>query len=387
MTYNTGEPVPVVRIIARTNVGGPALQVSALMRGLPADLYAQALLRGRCADDEDDYLDLVATDVPSTVVTGLGRSVRPFDDLRAFRSIVRELRRRRPMIVHTHTAKAGVLGRIAAIVARVPIRVHTFHGHVLQGYFGPFMSTAVTLLERLLGRHTTHIVAVGEQTLADLIAARIALPDHSSAIAPGVRDGRPLDPDEARTTLGLPVEGLVVTFAGRLVPIKRPERVVELARNLAASHGHVRFVVAGDGELRAKLEATAPANVTFLGMCTDMTVVLRASDLVVLTSDNEGMPVALIEAATHGVPAVSTDAGSVRQVVVDGETGLVVPIGDAEALRSAVVALIDDPARRCAFGTAARVHAQAHFGEARLVADYRRLYDELIAAHASRSGC
>jgi glycosyltransferase involved in cell wall biosynthesis len=291
------------------------------------------------------------------------------------------------MIVHTHTAKAGVLGRIAAIVARVPIRVHTFHGHVLHGYFGPFMSAAVTLLERLLGRFTTHIVAVGEQTLADLIAARIARPDHSSAIAPGVRDGRPLDPAEARVTLGLPVEGIVVTFAGRLAPIKRPERVVELARNLADSHGHVRFVVAGDGELRTQLEATAPTNVTFLGMCTDMTVVLRASDLVVLTSDNEGMPVALIEAATHGVPAVSTDAGSVRQVVVDGETGLVVPIGDADALRSAVVALIDDPDRRSAFGAAARIHAQAHFGEARLVADYRRLYDALIAAHASRSGC
>jgi glycosyltransferase involved in cell wall biosynthesis len=384
VNHHTAGPVPVVRIIARTNVGGPALQVTALMRGLPVAQYPQTLLRGQCAADEDDYLDLVATDVPSTTVIGLGRSVRPLDDLRALRTIVRELRRQRPLIVHTHTAKAGVLGRLAAIVARVPIRVHTFHGHVLHGYFGRIVSKGVAVLEWLLGRATTHIVAVGDQTLADLAAAHIVRPGRSSVIAPGVREGRAIAPGEARATLGLPTDGLIVTFAGRLTAIKRPERVLELARSVADTHPHVHIAIAGDGALRAELEAGAPANVTFLGMCDDITLVLRASDLVVLTSDNEGMPVALIEAAMHGLPAVTTDAGSVRQVVVDGQTGLVVPIGDTAALHTAVAALLDDPARRAELGAAARVHAQAHFGEARLVDDYRRLYDTLVAAHTAR---
>lgn len=374
-------PAPVVRIIARTNVGGPALQVTALMRHLPVGEYPQTLLRGQCAVDEDDYLDLVATDVPSTLVAGLGRSVRLLGDLRALVFIVRELRRIRPAIVHTHTAKAGVLGRLAAVVARVPVRVHTFHGHVLHGYFGPVVTRAVALVERVLARTTTHIVAVGEQTLTDLVAARIARPERSSIIAPGVDEGRPIAAADARAALGLDHlagNAQLVVFVGRLTAIKRPERFCELARSLATSHPHVHFAVAGDGALRAELEAAAPTNVTFLGMCDDITVVMRAADLIVLTSDNEGMPVALIEAAMHGVPAVTTDAGSVRQVVLDGESGVVVPIGDAEALRAAVVAVLDDPARRSAMGAAGKCHAQQHFSSRRLVDDYRRLYDTLL---------
>ncbi len=374
-------PAPVVRIIARTNVGGPALQVTALMRHLPVGDYPQTLLRGQCAVDEDDYLDLVATDVPSTLVPGLGRSVRLLGDLRALVFIARELRRIRPAIVHTHTAKAGVLGRLAAVVARVPVRVHTFHGHVLHGYFGPVVTRAVALVERVLARTTTHIVAVGEQTLTDLVAARIARPERSSIIAPGVDEGRPIAAADARAALGLDHlagDAQLVVFVGRLTAIKRPERFCELARSLATSHPHVHFAVAGDGALRAELEAAAPTNVTFLGMCDDITVVMRAADLIVLTSDNEGMPVALIEAAMHGVPAVTTDAGSVRQVVLDGESGVVVPIGDAEALRAAVVAVLDDPARRSAMGAAGKCHAQRHFSSRRLVDDYRRLYDTLL---------
>jgi glycosyltransferase involved in cell wall biosynthesis len=374
-------PAPVVRIIARTNVGGPALQVTALMRHLPVGDYPQTLLRGQCAVDEDDYLDLVATDVPSTLVPGLGRSVRLLGDLRALVFIARELRRIRPAIVHTHTAKAGVLGRLAAVVARVPVRVHTFHGHVLHGYFGSVVTRAVALVERVLARTTTHIVAVGEQTLADLVAARIARPERSSIIAPGVDEGRPIAAADARAALGLDHlagDAQLVVFVGRLTAIKRPERFCELARSLATSHPHVHFAVAGDGALRGELEAAAPTNVTFLGMCDDITVVMRAADLIVLTSDNEGMPVALIEAAMHGVPAVTTDAGSVRQVVLDGESGVVVPMGDAEALRTAVAAVLDDPARRSAMGAAGKCHAQRHFSSQRLVDDYRRLYDTLL---------
>uniref|UniRef100_A0A6J7M362 Unannotated protein n=1 Tax=freshwater metagenome TaxID=449393 RepID=A0A6J7M362_9ZZZZ len=377
-------PSPVVRIIARTNVGGPALQVTALVRQLPRERYPQTLLRGRCGDDEDDYLDLVATDVPSTIVPGLGRNVRVLGDLRALFFIVRALRALRPTIVHTHTAKAGLLGRVAAITTRVPIRVHTFHGHVLSGYFGPTMTRLVVAVEKLLARGTTHIVAVGEKTLADLIAAGVARPECSSVIAPGVDEGRAIPVDEARTAIGLgglASDTLLVVFVGRLTAIKRPERFVELARDVAVSHPYVHFAIAGDGSLRAELEnlAAGTPNLTFLGMCGDITEVFRAADLVVLTSDNEGMPVALIEAAMHGVPAVATDAGSAHQVVIDGETGIVVPIGDARALRAGVIKVLDDPALRSSMGESARRHAVLNFSSGRLVEDYRQLYERLVA--------
>lgn len=378
------EPIPLVRIIARTNVGGPALQVTALMRHLPGDCYHQVLLRGQCGDDEDDYLDLVAYDVNSTSIPGLGRRVSVFGDIQALYHTIREIRRLRPVIVHTHTAKAGFIGRLAAVITRVPIRVHTFHGHVLRGYFRPGVSKVVALVERVLARSTTHIVAVGDQTLADLKRFGIAAGDRSSVIAPGVKEGRPISRGEARSTLGLgqlPPDSLVLVFVGRLTTIKRPERVIQLASYLEQSHRQVHVLIVGDGALRRELQDRAPSNVTFLGTSDDMSLVFRASDIALLTSDNEGMPVALIEAAIHGLPAVSTDAGSVRQVVIDEVSGFVVPIGDEVRLRSAVETLLDDAGLRHRMGTAAQSHARRHFSESRLVEDYLRLYDDLVERH------
>jgi glycosyltransferase involved in cell wall biosynthesis len=369
--------VRVVRIIARTNVGGPSLQVTALMRGLDRRRFEQHLLRGTVDEGEADYLALRAPDVESIEVPGLGRSVRPLDDARAFIFLVRYLRRTRPQIVHTHTAKAGALGRLAAIVARVPIRVHTFHGHVLHGYFSARATRAVVLVERTLGRFTTHTVVVGQQVLDDLVAARIVRRDRSSVVAPGVRDPDAPPRDEARRRLGLPVDGSVVAFVGRLTAIKRGDRFVELARALA-DRPATTFVVVGDGPDRAAMEAAAGDldNMVFVGWASAMSDVYAAVDVIALTSDNEGMPVALIEAAMQGVPAVATDVGSVSQVVRDRASGRVVA---PEQVPEAVRTMLDDHAQRAAMGAAARAHALAQFGEQRLVNDYAAIYESLIA--------
>ena len=378
------ECYPIVRVIARTNVGGPSLQVTALMRGLDRQRFPQHLLRGSVDEGEADYLLLRAADVEHIDVPGLGRSVKPLDDLRALMFLIRFMRRTRPVIVHTHTAKAGTLGRVAAVVARVPIRVHTFHGHVLHGYFSPMVTRAVVLVERVLGSFTTHTVAVGQQVLDDLIAAKIASPGRSSVVAPGVQDPGPRPADEARQMLGVPTDSTVVTFVGRLTRIKRGERFVELARALEPEFGNATFVIVGDGPEREMLQRSAHglSNVVFAGWQSDIAQVYSATDLLVLTSDNEGMPVALIEGAMQGVPAVATDVGAVRQVVADGDTGLVVT--GTDALVEAVRRLLVDERLRGRMGAAAAERASAMFGENRLVADYAELYEFVLATLPKR---
>ena len=213
--------------------------------------FRQILLRGSVDVGEADYLELRAPDVDSIVVPGLGRAMRPLDDARAFWFLVRELRRVRPLIVHTHTAKAGVLGRAAAFLTRVPIRVHTFHGHVLHGYFSPLMTKIVVVVERLLAHVTTSTVAVGERVRGDLVAARIVKLDRSRVIAPGVARPPHQDRVAARASLGVREDELTIVFVGRLTRIKRAERFVALGQHprrptaRRAVRHHRRWSVAG----------------------------------------------------------------------------------------------------------------------------------------------
>src|SRR4051812_6744514 len=311
----------VMRVIARMNVGGPALQVTGLVTGLDPVRFDHRLLTGSVGPGEADYVDLRAPGLPLTKVAGLGRSPRPLDDARALRTLVTQMRAFRPHIVHTHTAKAGVLGRVAARVAAVPAVVHTFHGHLLHGYFSPAVTRAVVQTERVLARRTDRLVAVGSRVRDDLLAAGIGRPSQYGVVAPGISLPPLPSRDAARAALNLPPTGPVVVFVARLTTVKRPERFLEIARRLRMVHPTAVFAVVGEGDLLPALVADAPDNVRFLGWRGDVETVYAAADLVVLTSDNEGMPVSLIEAAMCGVPAVATDVGSVREVVLDGRSG------------------------------------------------------------------
>lgn len=379
--------IRVLRVIARMNVGGPALQVTGLVEAMDADRFDHRLLTGSVDEGEGDYLELRAPNLPVTRVEGLGRSPDALDDLRALRRLVREMRDFRPHVVHTHTAKAGVLGRLAARAAGVPGVVHTFHGHLLHGYFSPTVTRAVVQVERGLARTSTRLVAVGDQVRQDLLAAGIGRPEQYVVAPPGIALPAPPPSAQARASLGLPADGLVVAFVGRLTQVKRPERYVELARRLAPQHPDVTFVVVGEGELLDVLRAGAAdldTSLRFLGWRGDVERVYAASDLVVLTSDNEGMPVSLIEAALCGVPAVSTRVGSVAEVVLHERSGLLVDTPDPVHLAAAVGALLRDHERRRAMGTAAQVHALASFGRERLVDDMQQLYEDVVRERALR---
>lgn len=357
------------------------MQATTLAELLAPEEFEQRLLAGSLASGEADYLEVRGKDVAFVRVAGLGRAIRPLDDVRALARIMREIRSFRPDIVHTHTAKAGVLGRIAAIVLRVPVRVHTFHGHLLHGYFRGWKRHLVVIVERVLARYTTALVSVGSRVGEELRAAGIGRADRYHSIAPGVTLAELPNRETARSALGLSDEDRAVLFVGRLTGIKRPDRLLDVAGLVAARDPRVRFLVAGDGELRAPLEQRVDDErlpVRFLGWRGDIEHLLAAADLAVLTSDNEGMPVALIEAATCGVPAVATDVGSAREVVLDGATGLVVDREDVSGLAGAVTRLCADDLLREQMGLAARAHAERTLGRQRLADDYARLYRSLV---------
>ncbi len=383
---NAGEtrPVRILRIIARMNVGGPAWQVSVLTRGLDRDRFESRLIAGDAGEGEADFIELRDPELPVLKIPALGRSVRFGDDLRAFVAIRRAIRDYRPDIVHTHTAKAGVLGRLAAATCRVPVRVHTFHGHVLHGYFSRWVTRIIHIVEGLLARQTSALVTVGNQVRDDLIRAGIGRANQYVVIPPGVALGALPDQVAARGDLGLPMKQPVVLFVGRLTAIKRPDRLIEAMALVLKRRPDVLLAIAGEGDLfeetRVLAEPLGPS-VRFLGWRRDITCLYAAADCMVLTSDNEGMPVTLIEAAMAGVPSVTTDVGSAREVVLDGVTGLVVA-PSAAAVADGLVRLLDKDLRH-GMGAAARARAEAEFCTRRLIADHEALYERLLVSDGS----
>jgi glycosyltransferase involved in cell wall biosynthesis len=377
-----------MRIIARTNVGGPALQASVLMRGLSADRFEQRLYAGSLGEGEADFLELRAPDVPVHRVPSLSRRVRPGDDVRALEFMVSEMRKFRPHIVHTHTAKAGVTGRLAAMMTGVPVRFHTFHGHLLRGYFSITATRGLVMAERLLARHTDRLIAVGAQVRDDLLAAGIGRPAQYAVVPPGTSLGPMPGRAAARQALGVPLDAPVAAFVGRLTRVKRPDRLLAVARDVGHAIPGARFVVCGHGDLATDIEDAARhgnGGIMPLGWRADVETVYAAADLVVLTSDNEGMPVSLIEAALAGLPVVATDVGSVAEVVQHEATGILTG-ADHEALARAVTRLLADEPLRRDMGIRARAWATARFGPERLVSDIERLYESAALARGWPGG-
>lgn len=377
--WQPAERIRVMRVIARMNVGGPALQASVLARGLDADLFDHRLYTGVVEPGEADYIDLRGHDVRPHRMPSLGRSLRPADDLRAVAALIAEMRRFRPHIVHTHTAKAGLLGRVAATVTGVPASVHTYHGHLLHGYFSPARTRLVVAGERVSARFTDRIVAVGTRVRDELVAAGVGRYDQYVVVPPGTSLGPLPGRAAARLALGVGGDDPVVAYVGRLTRIKRPDRLMAVARAIHRLVPGVRFVVCGGGDAAAEIAAAADelgGSIRPLGWRADVETVYAAADLVLLTSDNEGMPVSLIEAGLAGLPVVATRVGSVGEVVKDGVTGLLAGRDTGELTRHTARLLLDEPLRR-QLGEQARAWTTQRFGPDRLVADVTAIYTSI----------
>jgi glycosyltransferase involved in cell wall biosynthesis len=316
--------------------------------------------------------------VPYLRLPVLKREVSPRDDLAATLELRKLIRRRRPDVLHTHTSKAGTTGRIAALLsgAARPRVVHTFHGHVLIGYFDNRREQIFRLLERGLAHATDRIVAVSDQVRDDLIRLKIA----PAAKITVVQYGFDLD---ARVSGAGPHQGergdFVIGWAGRLSEIKRPLDLVRVAAKVPGS----RLVLAGDGELRPAVEQLIGElrmtdRVQLLGYVENMASWYGSFDALLLTSANEGAPVVAIEAQAAGVPVVATDAGGTRNVVDDGETGYLAPVGAIDRLAELLTRLRDDPSLRAQFGATGAARMRERFSTARMADDLDAIYAEIL---------
>jgi len=371
-------------------MGGPAHHVGVLGSRLDPERYETLLLHGDLGAGEDSLEDSVrARGVPMARVPGLGPEVRPDRDTRALGALIRATRRLRPDIVHTHTAKAGVLGRLAAVIAGEPRPklVHTYHGHVLERYFGPVKNATYRGLERRLATVSDSLIGVSSATVDDLVRLGIAPPEKFRVIPIGL-DLEPFlqattgDGAAFRLEAGAQADEVLLTFVGRLVPIKRLDVLLKAFSLARGENVPMRLAVVGDGERRPELERLASDlgvgdHVWFAGYRSDMLPVAAASDIALLSSDAEGTPVSLIEAGAAGRPAVATKVGGVPDVV-NRETGFLSPPGDPGALAQAVVRLARDPELRRRMGLRARLNVAQRFSVGRLVEDIERLYRELL---------
>ena len=388
----------IARVMTRLNLGGPARQALASDPRLVARGHELLVLVGQPEPGEGDLFDeLRGRGLDVRRVEGLARSLSWRDFLVA-RRLRRELAAFRPDVVHTHASKAGALGRAAL---RAPAfartaRVHTFHGHVLEGYFPAPISARLVAAERRLARETDRVVAVSHATADDLVRFGVCAEERLIVIQPGVeleallaleRGRRGTAAEALRAFLGVAPETCLVGVVGRLAEVKQPLAALGLFRALAARHPRLALVFVGDGELRRSLERELEAlppelarRAHLLGARTDMPVVMDALDLVLLTSRTEGMPVALIEAAAAALPVVARAVGGVSELVAHERTGWLGTSDDE--LLFGLDRLLGDPAERSRLGRAARARVQANFSLEAMVAGNLNVYRGLLEHHA-----
>lgn len=369
----------VLRLITRLNIGGPARQALLLTRALAGD-FPTVLAAGHAPASEGELTD---DDVP-VVRVPLVRPIRPATDLAAFRQVRSLLKTRRVALVHTHMAKAGAVGRMAAASVKPrPRTVHTFHGHVLEGYFSPAVQRGLIQAERALARGTDVLIAVSDEVRDELLDLGIGRPSQYRVIrlgfdlAPHLAVRQPSS--SLRRAIGVAPGTPLAAIVGRLAPIKDHDLMLRAMVDAPGLH----LAVLGDGDARSELEAQARHlgigdRVHFTGWWHDIPAAMSDVDMVVLSSRNEGTPVSLIEAHACARPAVATDVGGVRTVVKDGETGLLVPSGDIHSLAAALRRLVEDPSLRERMGSAGRRHVAERFSQTRLIAEVSALYRELI---------
>jgi glycosyltransferase involved in cell wall biosynthesis len=377
------------------NLGGPAHQASLLSgRRFHPERYETLLVHGQMAPGEKSMADLAAAEGAETIyLPSLRQPVSLFHDTQALAQLRSIARRFRPDLVHTHTAKAGFVGRSAGLLGPRPrpVLVHTFHGHVLEGYFGAAKTRLYRNLERTLARRTDRLIGVSRQTVEDLVRLRVAPREKFSVIPLGLDLNSFAGVERSsgaalRAELTISDDRMLLAFVGRLVPIKRVDLLLRAFARAYRNGTNAHLAIVGDGESRPDYERLARelgagAAVSFLGYRRDLPVIAAAADAAILSSDNEGTPVWLIEAAAAGRAAIATDVGGTSDVVAP-ETGILVPPDDEAALAAAIALLSDDTTLRRSMGGRARAHVLPRYSVDRLIDDIDALYRELLEQRA-----
>jgi glycosyltransferase involved in cell wall biosynthesis len=361
----------VMQIITRVNRGGTARWIEVLTSGLAKNSIGSDLVAG--AVQEDEIEDLAFEKFHGIRINGLSRSVSLFSDLKALIEIRREILKHKPDVINTHTSKAGALGRLAAfsLGRGRPAVVHTFHGHLLYGYFSPLKRKLLVLIERFLSHMTDMYISSGSIVRDDLIAAGVGTKSEFIVVKPGIPDLIKASRSEVRTKFEISGSTVVVGWLGRMVEIKRPDRAVEVAR----LNPGIIFLMAGDGELLQNLRAAAPSNVIFSGWSTPEEI-WAASDIALLTSENEAQPISLVEAGHAGLPSVALGVGSVSEVIENSQTGYVAK--DVKALSNYISELALDPDKRTRFGQSARLKMLKEFSVEAFISGHITAYKRAL---------
>lgn len=377
MIKNMPNKIKVMRVIARMNIGGPAVQVMELMNGIDKQFFDQKLYTGYCDKNEAEFLDVFPNNITINRIPGFGRRINFISDFKAFLYLLLEIKRFKPDIIHTHTAKAGLIGRLAGLVSLRKVRlIHTYHGHLLNGYFTPMKTRLVVIAERFLALFTFKLVCVGKQVQADLLAAGIGKTDQYVVISPGIKIGEIPDKAILRSKFGITHDQIVITYLGRITRIKRPDRFSEVVINLVKSDKNILFLIVGSGDLESDLKTSLSSvaeNVKFLGWRTDIENILGATDILLLTSDNEGTPISIIQAALAGVPTVSTNVGSIKEIITNGENGFLTSSDPNDISRSLQI-LIRDQELRNKFGLSVKQVVTNKFSVSSFLKNYQNLY-------------
>ncbi len=381
----------VMRLIARLNIGGPAIHTTLLTERLNPARFESQLVTGVEGEGEGNMLELMGErglsgPLKPIIIPSLGREISPKSDLQTLREVVRLMRREKPDIVHTHTAKAGFVGRLAARLARVPVVVHTFHGNVFTGYFSPHKTNLFISIEKNLARSTDAIIVLSEQQRAEILGLGIGSAAQYRVIPLGLDLTPFLEAEKLRGQLrrelqiaeNTPLIGIVA----RLVPIKAIHLLLEAASQVLKTHPNAVFLIVGDGELRGALEQQAQTlhltqNVRFLGFRSDLPRLYADFDVSVLCSLNEGLPVAVIESLASARPVVATEVGGVGDLISHQKTGWLCPTQDVNALAEGISYALDNVAETANWGRAGREKVYPALDIVRLCDDLEQLYLEL----------
>ncbi|MGH3078350.1 MAG: glycosyltransferase [Gaiellaceae bacterium] len=387
------EQIRVLRVIARLNMGGPAIHVANLAAGLETRGYHTSLVAGSLARGEDSMAFVAQRlGVGIMSVPEMEREVSLRHDARSIQRLAQIVRDERPHILHTHTAKAGAIGRAAALLAgsaRPPVVLHTFHGHVLKGYFGTSRTAFFREVERALARVSDALVAVSPEVRDELVELGVAPPEKFAVIRLGIpleeRLGDPTADLDYRQLYGIPEDAFVVGWVGRMTGVKDTTSTLEILRATRDRGVDAVLCLVGDGPDRGRLEQVAhdlgiARNCFFVGYQEDVAGYYRLFDSFLLPSVNEGTPVSAIESLASGTPVVANRVGGVPDVVRDGVDGYLVEAGDVEGAAERLSRLAGEPALRAQLGAAGRSRVLGRYSVARLVDDVDRLYRSLLEA-------
>ncbi len=387
-------PVRVMQVIARLNVGGPAIYVTLITARHRPPFFESLLVCGHVGSHEGDMAYLAQEHgVEPLYIPELGRELSPLRDVVTLFKLWRLMRQWKPDIVHTHTAKAGFVGRVAAWLARVPVRVHTFHGHVFHSYFGPLKTRLFLTLERLTARVTDRLIAISPGQKDDLENVYHIAPPRKIIVLPLCLDLASFaaiarHAGDFRHTFDIPADAPLIGIVGRFVPVKNHALFLQMAVYLRRQFPNARFALIGDGETRPAIEAQAQALglsdvAIFTGFLRDLRPAYSDMDVLVISSHNEGTPVSVIEALAAGVPVVSTAVGGVPDLLQNGALGRLVPPDQPEAMAEAVVDALQEPHSS---HHALRQNVLDIYDVERVTDDLADLYQVLLAAKGKWPG-